>query len=361
MRDGCVCRIWRRWRFADGAHALAITRGGHAKTRAERPREAAAVVETARRGDLTDHHGRALQQVRRAFDAQARGGGLRALVVEREEGLGEVPAGEAGELGQFADADDAVAVAFQEQAGALQATEDLALAVARPARAARHPLGELALRADQVQEQRAQLRDVGHRAPGGGVAPQAQGDAGVVRAEAAAAGVEGAVGEAAQGAQHVGAQAQADAQPMAVTLHQRARILFQRDPLAALQLEAAFPGLDPGAAPDLDPDREATVLKLDAAQAGHADAACLAGIGHVRLQDLAAVGPLCRFHLSTFAVQEQAYGFARHGRRLQENWRRVVRNPAESRSERLPMRLFPFSSATWITANRSAPAASTSA
>mgnify|MGYP006198446375 CR=1 FL=1 len=162
-----------------------------AETGAERPREAAAVVKATGGGDFADHHVGIAQQVGRAFQPQPCRQGLRAFFVQALEGLGQVPAGEVGQLGQFADAHHAVAVAFQIETGALHATEHLALAAARAARATLHGTGHRALQRCKVQQHRAQrLR---RQATVQRIAPQAQGNPQLGLLHQATAGIQAAI------------------------------------------------------------------------------------------------------------------------------------------------------------------------
>ena len=164
MSDGGGGRLGR----ARGA----VAAGRHAVMALERAREAAAVVEASSGRDLADHHRRGPQQKARPLQTQTHRQGLRTLVVERMERFGEVPAREAGEVGQLADADDAVAVAFQIQARALHAPEDLTLAQTRPAGTPSHTCGEIALYGRELQQQRPRGDAV--VACGGSGSPQTQ-------------------------------------------------------------------------------------------------------------------------------------------------------------------------------------------
>ena len=72
------------------------------------------------------------------FDPRTSTHGLRTLAVQRMEGLGEIPAGEIGQVRQVLDSDHSVTMAVDVKAGALQAREYLPLA---PQGATRASLG----------------------------------------------------------------------------------------------------------------------------------------------------------------------------------------------------------------------------
>src|SRR2546427_87036 len=126
-----LCRMWREQAAVLPEPGSRLPVAG-----AEGPGEAAAVVESAGCSDLAHHHVGVAQQIGGPLEAQPCRKRLGALFIQALEGLGEVPAGEVGQLGEFADPHYAVAVALQIETGTLHAAEHLALAAERATGAA---------------------------------------------------------------------------------------------------------------------------------------------------------------------------------------------------------------------------------
>ena len=124
------------------------------------------------------------------------------------------------------------------------------------------------------------------------------------RGHAAATGVEAAIGEAGHLAEGVSGQRETHADAEAVGLDGRLGVLLEGDPVTAAQAELALLGLDPRAAVQLHPDREAAG-DLHAAQSGNTDATALnRAFRRVELQQLPAVRPLHLLHLVHLMCRE---------------------------------------------------------